>query len=104
VQCFFFCNRQGFSETKTMDKQTEKGSLQIGCKGHMKVKQDPKEGCWYLDIVDLKHNHQLHPEKRMVHFMCAHKRMEDGVKNLMDVMTRDGVAHQAQMNVMLKLH
>jgi hypothetical protein len=30
--------------------------------------------------------------------------MEDGVKNLMNVMTQAGVEHQAQMHVMSELH
>jgi hypothetical protein len=101
---WFYCNKQGFSGTKGTNKQTEKGSMRIGCKGHVKVKLDPRESCWFFDIVDMKHNHQLHLEKQMTHFMCTHKSMEDGVKNLMDVMTRAGVHHQAQMNVMLKLY
>jgi hypothetical protein len=37
--------------------------MRIGCKGHVKVKLDPKEGCCYFDAIDLYHNHQLHPEK-----------------------------------------
>jgi hypothetical protein len=40
----------------------------------------------------------------MAHFMRAHKSMEDGAKNLMDVMTHARVHHQAQMNVMLELY
>ncbi len=54
--------------------------MRIGCKGHVKVKLDPKEGRWFFD-------HQLHPEKRMTHFMRSHKSVQDGVKNLMEVMT-----------------
>jgi hypothetical protein len=52
----------------------------------------------------LKHNQQLHPKKRMTCFMRSHKSMEDGVNNLMKVMKRVGVRHQAQMNVMLELY
>jgi hypothetical protein len=78
--------------------------MRIGCKGHAKMKLDPKEGCWYFDAIDLYHNHQLHLEKRMTHFMCLDKSMEDGVKNMMEVMTRAGVQHQAQMNVMSELY
>jgi hypothetical protein len=44
----------------------------IGCKAHVKVKFDPKLGCWYYDAIDLYHNHQLHPEKRMTRFMHSH--------------------------------
>jgi hypothetical protein len=36
--------------------------------------------------------------------MHAYKSMEDGVKNLMDVLMRSGVQHQAQMHVMSELH
>jgi hypothetical protein len=68
------------------------------------VKLDPKEGCWYFDAIDLYHNHQLHLEKRMTHFMHSHKSMKDGVKNLMEVMMRAGVQHLAQMNIMSELY
>jgi hypothetical protein len=54
--------------------------------------------------VDLKHNHKLTPDKRMMHFMRSHKCLEDEIKNLMVVMTRAGVPHAAQMNVMSDLH
>jgi hypothetical protein len=40
----------------------------------------------------------------MTHFTHLHKNIEDGVKNLMEVMTRVGVQHQAQMNVMSELY
>jgi hypothetical protein len=101
---WFFCNKEGYNDSNSVDKQKEKGSMTIGCKGHVKVKLDPKEGCWYFDAIDLYHNLQLHPEKRMTRFMQSHKSMEDGVKNLMEVMTRTGVQHQAQMNLMSELY
>jgi hypothetical protein len=101
---WFFCNKEGYNDSNSVDKQKDKVSMRIGCKGHVKVKLDPKEGCWYFDAIDLYHNHQLHPEKRMTHFMCSHKSMEGGVKNMMEVMTWTGVQHQAQMNVMSELY
>jgi hypothetical protein len=101
---WFFCNKERRCDSKNVEKKTEKGSVRIGCKGHLKAKLDKKEGYWYYDIVDLKHNHKLTPNKRMVHFMRSHKCLEDGIKNLMDVMTRAGVPHATQMNVMLDLH
>jgi hypothetical protein len=99
-----FFNKQGYNEPSCADKQKEKGSMRIVCKGHVKVKLDPKEGHWFFDAIDLKHNRQLHPEKRMRRFMRSHNSMEDGVKNLMEVMTRAGVQHLAQMNVMSELY
>jgi hypothetical protein len=99
-----FCNKEGYNDSNSADKQKEKGSMRIGCKGHVKVKLNPKEGCWYFDAIDLYHNHQLHPEKRMTCFMRSHKIMEDGVKNLMEVMMRTRVQHQALMNVMSELY
>jgi hypothetical protein len=83
----FFCNKEGHNDTNSVDKQKEKGLMMIGCKGHVEVKLDPKEGRWFFDAIDLNHNHQLHPEKRMTCFMHSHKSMEDGVKNPMKVMT-----------------
>jgi hypothetical protein len=60
---WFYCNKQGFNEMNSANKQTEKGSMRTGCKGHVKVKMDPKEGYLFFDIVVLNHNHQLHTEK-----------------------------------------
>jgi hypothetical protein len=40
----------------------------------------------------------------MIWFIHSHKCLEDGIKNLMYVMTRARVSHVAQMNVMLDLH
>jgi hypothetical protein len=68
----FFCNKQGYNETNSADKQKEKGSMRIGCNGHVTLKLDPKEGSWFFDVIDSKHDHQLHPEKRMIHFMRLH--------------------------------
>jgi hypothetical protein len=101
---WYVCNKQGFCDGDKVDKKTEKGSMQIGCKGHVKVKLDVKGNYWFFDILTLEHNHPLRPKPRMIRFMCAHKVMEDGIKNLMGVMTRAGVQHQAQMIVMSELH
>jgi hypothetical protein len=87
-----------------VEKKTEKGSARIGCKGHFKAKFYRKGGYSYYDIVDLKHNHKLTPDKRMVCFMRSHKYLKDGIKNIMDVMTRAEVPHTAQMNGMSYLH
>jgi hypothetical protein len=97
---WYMCNKEGFWESKSVDKQTEKGSIRVGCKTEVKVKLDTKGNYWYYDIVTLIHNHKLHPESQMVRFMRSHKNMEDGIKNLMNMMTHVGVQHQAQMNVM----
>jgi hypothetical protein len=40
-----FFSKQGYNETNSADKQKEMGSMRIGCKGHVKVKLDTKEGC-----------------------------------------------------------
>jgi hypothetical protein len=90
VQWLFY-NKEGYNDSSSAHKQKEKGSMRIGCKTHVKVKLDPKEGCWYFDAIDLYHNHQLHPEKWMACFMCSYKNMEDGLKNLMEVITQAGV-------------
>jgi hypothetical protein len=46
----------------------------------------------------------MNPEMRMVSFMRAHKNMEDGLTNLMHVMTRARIQYQAQINVLSELH
>jgi hypothetical protein len=101
---WYVCNKEGFCNSARVDKKPEKGSMRIGCKGRMKVKLDVMEQYWYCDSLKLKHNHPLHPDSRMVRYMWSHKRMEDGVKNLMNIMTRAGVEHQAQMHVMSELY
>jgi hypothetical protein len=101
---WYVCNKERFWESKSDDKQTEKGSMREGCKAEVRVKLDTKGNYWYYDIVTLLHNHKLHPESRMVHFMRLHKNMEDGIKNLLNLMTHAGVQHQAQMYVMSELH
>jgi hypothetical protein len=85
---WLFCNKEGYNDGSSVDKQKEKGSMRICCKSHVKVKLDPNVGCWYYNAIDLYHNHKLHPEKQMTRFMHSHKKMEDGVENLMEVMTR----------------
>jgi hypothetical protein len=81
-----------------------KGSMRVGCKGCMKVKLHVKVQYWYYKSLELKHNHPLHLDARMVCYMQPHKRMENGVKNLINVMTQARVEHQAQMHVMSELH
>jgi hypothetical protein len=54
---------EGFCDNKSVEKKTEKGSVRIACKGHLKVKLDKKGGYWYYNIVDLKHNHKLTLDK-----------------------------------------
>jgi hypothetical protein len=90
---WYVCNKEGFWESKCDDKQTEKGSMQVGCKAEVKVKLDTKGNYWIYDIVALLHNHKLHPKSRMVCFMRSHKNMEDGIKNLMNLMTHAGVQY-----------
>jgi hypothetical protein len=70
----------------------------------LKLNLTQKAAIWYFDIVALNHNHPMSLQQRMVRFMHAYKSMEDGVKNLMDVLMRSGVQHQAQMHVMSELH
>jgi hypothetical protein len=101
---WLFCNKEVTMTVVVSTSKRKKGSMRIGCKACVKVKLDLKLGCWYYDAIDLYHNHQLHPEKRMTHFMRSHKNMEDGIKNLMEMMTRAGVQHQDQMNVMSELY
>jgi hypothetical protein len=101
---WFMCSREGKWESKSVEKKTEKGSIRIGCKAEVKLKLDTKGGCWYFDKVVLTHNHVLTPQPRMVRYMRAHTVMEDGVKNLMNMMTGAGVQHQSHVNVMSELH
>ena len=101
---WYVCNKEGFCDNKKVDKMTDKSPMRRGCKTEVKVKLDTKEKYWFYDIVMLEHNHMLRPDPRMIRFMHSHKNMEDGIKNLMNIMTRAGVQHQAQLNVMTELH
>jgi hypothetical protein len=40
---WYVCNKEGFWESKCHDKQTENGSMRVGCKAEVKVKLDIKE-------------------------------------------------------------
>ena len=46
------------------------------------------------------HNHKLEPSPRMTRYMHAHKNMAEGTYNIFKIMTRNGVPHQAALNVM----
>ena len=46
------------------------------------------------------HNHKLEPSPRMTRYMHAHKNMEEGMCDIFNIMTRNGVPHQAALNVM----
>jgi hypothetical protein len=56
---WYVCNKQGFCDGDKVDKRTEKGLMRIGCKCHVKVKQDVKGNYWLFDILALEHNHLL---------------------------------------------
>jgi hypothetical protein len=59
---WYVCNKEGFCESGKVDKKIEKGSMGVGCKGCMKVKLDVKGQYWYCGILELKHNHPVHPD------------------------------------------
>ena len=40
----------------------------------------------------------------MTRYMHAHKNMEEGMYNIFKIMTRNGVPHQAALNVMADLY
>ncbi|XP_066323332.1 protein FAR1-RELATED SEQUENCE 5-like [Miscanthus floridulus] len=50
------------------------------------------------------HNHKLEPSPRMTRYMHAHKNMAEGMSDLFNIMTRNGVPHQAALNVMADLY
>jgi hypothetical protein len=101
---WYVCIKKGFCDSGRVDTKIEKGSMRVGCRGCMKLKLDVKWQYWYCDSPELKHNHPLHPDSCMVCYMWSHKRMEDGVENLMNVMRRVGVEQQVQMHVISELH
>ena len=70
----------------------------------MKVKKDGKHNFWFFDHVQEAHNHKLEPSPRMTRYMHAHKNMAEGMSDLFNIMTRNGVPHQAALNVMADLY
>jgi hypothetical protein len=66
---WYVCNKEGFWESKYVDKQIEKGSMRVGCKAEVKVKLDTKGNYCYYDIVTLLHNDKLYLESRTVRFI-----------------------------------
>jgi hypothetical protein len=100
------CNREGFHERKNKEEppKTEKGSRRCGCQAYVKVKRDLKHDVWFFDHVQEAHNHKLEPSPRMVRYMHAHKNMEEGMSDIFNIMTRNGVPHSAALNVMADLY
>ncbi|KAG2658305.1 hypothetical protein PVAP13_1KG249210 [Panicum virgatum] len=100
------CSREGWHEGKRGEEphKTEKGSKRCGCPAYVKVKHDKKQGLWYFDHVQQAHNHKLEPSHRMTRYMHAHKNMEEGICDIFNIMTRNGVLHQAAFNVMTDLY
>uniref|UniRef100_K3Y227 Uncharacterized protein n=1 Tax=Setaria italica TaxID=4555 RepID=K3Y227_SETIT len=81
----------------------EKTSKRVGYPTYAKVKEDKKGKQWYFDHVEEAHNHKLHPSLSMVRYMHAHKQREMAMDDLFAIMSRNGVVHQAAMNVMSEL-
>ncbi|XP_066347563.1 putative protein FAR1-RELATED SEQUENCE 10 [Miscanthus floridulus] len=100
------CNREGKHESKNKEEEakTEKGSRRCGCPAYVKVKKDGKHNFWFFDHVQEAHNHKLEPSPRMTRYMHAHKNMAEGMSDLFNIMTRNGVPHQAALNVMADLY
>lgn len=100
------CNREGFLKTdkENNEPQIEKTSKRVGCPAYAKVKQDKKANQWYFDHVEEAHNHKLHLSPRMVRYMHIHKQRDAALDDLFAIMARNGVAHQAAMNVMSELY
>ena len=100
------CSLSGFHVPKKneSEKKTEKGSKRCGCNAYVKVKEDRKKRIWFFDHVQLQHNHKLNPSPRMLRFMHSHKHLDEGISDLFTIMTSNGVAHQAALNVMSFLH
>ena len=100
------CNREGFLKTdkENNEPQIEKTSKRVGCPAYAKVKQDKKANQWYFDHVEESHNHKLYPSPRMVRYMHIHKQRDAALDDLFAIMARNGVAHQAAMNVMSELY
>jgi hypothetical protein len=98
---WLFCDKEGYNDSSRVDKQKEKGSMRIGCKAYVKVKLDPKVGCWYYDALDLDHNHRLLQEKRMTRFMNSHKTNGGWGEKLMEVMTELGCSTKLKWTLCL---
>ncbi|KAG2609216.1 hypothetical protein PVAP13_4KG059516 [Panicum virgatum] len=75
-----------------------------GCPVYVKVKHDKKRGLWYFDHVQQAHNHKLEPSPRMTRYMHAHKNMAEGMCDIFNIMKKNGVSHQAALNVMADLY
>ncbi|CAN6338260.1 unnamed protein product [Urochloa humidicola] len=103
----WLCYRAGVHKSKKEDGEprlTEKGSRKCGCPAYVKLKEDKKRNLWYFDHVHEAHNHKLEPSPRMTRYMHAHKRLDESISDIFNIMTRNGVAHQAALHVMSDLH
>jgi hypothetical protein len=93
------CSREGWHDPKKREEpaKTEKGSRRCGCPAYVKVKKDVKHNFWYFDHVQEAHNHKLEPSARMTRYVHTCKHMEDGISDIFNIMTKNGVPHQAAL-------
>jgi hypothetical protein len=100
------CSREGWHDPKKREEpaKIEKRSRRCGCPAYVKVKKDVKHNFWYFDHVQEAHNHKLEPSARMTRYMHIHKHMEDGINDIFNIMTKNGVPHQAALNVVSDLY
>jgi hypothetical protein len=81
-------------------KKVEKMRLPGLCEGQKDVRQN----FWYYDHVQEAHNHNLEPYARMTRYMHTRKHMEEGINDIFNIMTKNGVPHQTALNVMSDLY
>ncbi|KAJ1279180.1 hypothetical protein BS78_04G135400 [Paspalum vaginatum] len=104
---WYVCNREGQppkKEEAAQEPKTQKTSFRTGCRAEVRVKYSKEKNVWYFDNVYLDHNHKLQPEARMTTYMRAHKTRDEGIMNLLNIMSSSGVPHQVVVNVMAHLH
>jgi hypothetical protein len=82
--------KSGMIPQKEEPAKTEKGSKRCGCLAYVKVKKDVKQNFWYYDHVQEVHNHKLEPSARMTRYMHTHKHMEEGIRDIFNIMTKKG--------------
>ena len=89
-------SREGWHEGKRGEEpnKIEKGLKRCGCPAYVRVKHNKKRGMWYFDHVQQAHNHKLEPSPRMTRYMHAHKNMAEGMCDIFNIMTKNGVSHQ----------
>lgn len=100
----FHCSFEGKYTSKVAedDHQTEKTSRRNGCKAMVCANTTKGSDRFFFTRIVLDHNHKVTPSPRMTKRMQAHKGMDEGTMEMVDLMHASHVPHTNVMNMLRK--